>query len=355
MRVQTQTNFQLRDPSKSLEMSDSARQNAYDHRQHETDGAQPLTPMDLLRLRARFCASGRVADFQIWVIFLISCKLFLRSNEATGHVSNEKGEKKYTGLQFTDDPNTDSLNRAISGVENHVVTRLAFNICGKTDTKTGPKTLTLWPDDENPSLCPVRHLLVYIYWIKLKKGPLFPTSEELDNPPSDGHYKTYLDYQTYMNQVTTSCTELFTGRDGHFGTHSARKTGYLLAVWGGGELDVIKQSARHTLSESHTAEKYFKDSQLLLEIAKQNGTDFRLARWKSILVVGRKLAAGLNARQSRGVKTVYQLAKNFLELVCEVDPNSPSFQLHYVLQTAMDFRTRAVGMGLVRKHKFFFN
>lgn len=56
-------------------------------------------------------------------------------------------------------------------------------------------------------------------------------------------------------------------RAGPWGTHTLRKTGYLLAIWGGGSVEQIMLSERHkTMSR---ASKYHQDAATLLEMAKR--------------------------------------------------------------------------------------
>jgi hypothetical protein len=60
-------------------------------------------------------------------------------------------------------------------------------------------------------------------------------------------------------------------RSGPFGTHSIRKTGYLLAIWGNGHFALIMQAARH--KDVASALKYSKDAGALLKIANLNHFD----------------------------------------------------------------------------------
>jgi len=48
-----------------------------------------------------------------------------------------------------------------------------------------------------------------------------------------------------------------------------RKTGYLLAIWGGGSVENIMLSARHSTVES--AQRYYQDAGSLLQVAKIQG------------------------------------------------------------------------------------
>ena len=339
----------LGDPTTSVEMTGSKKQNQSDHADHSPDGAQPLLPSDLVRLRAYWCSRNSLEELQAWVIFLVSCRLFLRANEATGHHTDSKGNIiLISGIQLTDNPDTDSINWTCTNIKDHVVVRLGLNIKGKSD-KGKTQTLTLLPDDSCPLLCPVRHLLVYVYLAKIKKGHLFPTLEELDDPPTDGVFKTYLSYETYKCRLSAACTSLFNGREGHYGTHTARKTGYLLALWAGGELELIKYSARHS-TDSKSAQHYYRDASALCDISKENGNEFILAKWKPILIVSQSLAGALQRRHiSRNPHTLYQVAKDFMELKCNVNPKFSDFSITYCLQSAMAFRPEEVGIEKVTR------
>jgi hypothetical protein len=327
----------LGDPTTSVEMIGSKKQNLSDHADHTPDGAQPLMPSEMVRLRAYWTSRESLEDLQSWVIFLVSCRLLLRSNEATGHQTDSKGKITHiSGIQLTDDPDTDSINWICSTIQNKVVVRLAFNIKGKSD-KGKTQVLTLFPDDVCPLLCPVRHLIVYVYLAKIKKGHLFPTLAELQDPPADGNYVTYLSYETYQSRLTAACTTLFKGRDGHYGTHTARKTGYLLAIWAGASIDEVKQSARHA-ADSKSAHHYYRDSRALCRLAKDNGKEFHLAPWEPILIINFSMASSLQQSHYRNNPlTLYQVAKDFMETRCNVDPSYAGFSITYCLQSAMVF------------------
>ena len=58
---------------------------------------------------------------------------------------------------------------------------ILLKVKGKTDFDF--VTLCIWADDDNKVFCPILHLLIYIYIIGWKSGPLFPCQEELDNLP----------------------------------------------------------------------------------------------------------------------------------------------------------------------------
>lgn len=124
---------------------------------------------------------------------------------------------------------------------------------GKTDKH--PVTLQLWRDKLNPELCPIVNLQLYSYLIGIKGillclmpgGHLFPTLHEIESKPSDGIYRSCLSGQSYRDKFQDKCNTLFK-RKGKWGTHTCRKTAYLLAVWGGGTFQTIMRSARHSVT-----------------------------------------------------------------------------------------------------------
>jgi hypothetical protein len=80
---------------------------------------------------------------------------------------------------------------------------------------------------------------------------------------------------------------------GKFGSHSMRKTAYLMAVWGNGKFEVIMKSARH--KDVFTAQKYARDAKHVLNVAKANGLNVESALpWKAVLVESPQIFRGLN-------------------------------------------------------------
>lgn len=132
----------------------------------------------------------------------------------------------------------------------------------------------IWADHEHPQLCPIRHLLVYVFVAKIKSGNLFPSYDELRHPPDDGDFKTYLPYQGRYKQL---CHQLFK-RKGPFGTYSNRKSGYLFSVWADAELADIMRDVRH--STIANSQKYKKDAAYLRELLLTNNLQFTVKKCK---------------------------------------------------------------------------
>jgi hypothetical protein len=97
---------------------------------------------------------------------------------------------------------------------------------------------------------------------KCTSGYIFPKSaRNLEG----GDFSSHIDLNVLatMKDLCNRCTN----RDGPFGTHTCRKNAYLLAIWGQGDMDDIKTSARHADQES--ADVYKRDATTLLEYAKK--------------------------------------------------------------------------------------
>jgi hypothetical protein len=66
---------------------------------HEENGSTPITPHDLILVRNYLIGSNDLANYQLWVLILFCSRLFLRSQEATGHTVDKKtGIKIPTGM-----------------------------------------------------------------------------------------------------------------------------------------------------------------------------------------------------------------------------------------------------------------
>jgi hypothetical protein len=321
--------FQSGDPTESKVFNNAKNWLKSKQRDHIIAGATPITPFQLLKIRKRLLSSNCVADLQMYVLILISINLFLRSNEATGEIEDPETKKMiYTGLSVS------SIVSELCVVNDGVVEAIALKVMGKTDKKY--HTLTLWRNHENTQFCPVAHLLIYIYVIDLRKGPLFPSSEELKQKPIDGVYKTYLIYSTFKNRFCELCNNLF-GYD-KWGTHTLRKSGYLFALWGGGTVELIMISARH--SDILSAQKYVGDSLSQLEYAKRNGLTIAglVSRWVPIYAKHINQNLGLN-RNVLG-DSVFNAAKYFVETLCNCDPKSKQFSILYIIENYENFDSK---------------
>jgi hypothetical protein len=251
------------------------------HSAYVARGDSPITPSEILKLRTRLLSSNSLQDFQMWTMILIACRLFLREDE----VASMRCE--------------DIVSDITSVHGNGHVEGIAFKIQGKSDVH--PVTLMMWSDAIYPSLCPVNALLSWISLTKIRSGYLFPSfsflCEKIGNSDWNGSVYDISDvisYSTFLDRFKKLCKSLL-DRDGPFGTHTCRKTAYLLGAWGGGGDLELMQAARHkTLAN---AVKYKKDALFLLNIAKSSGNDVAIGTpvWRPLFCENYQLARSVNA------------------------------------------------------------
>ena len=87
------------DPTQSRLVQMAHKRSSKDGEGYQEGGDTALTPMELLRIRRCLVSTGDIKDYQLWVLILISIRLFLRSAEATGDQTDMiNGETIPTGL-----------------------------------------------------------------------------------------------------------------------------------------------------------------------------------------------------------------------------------------------------------------
>lgn len=104
---------------------------------------------------------------------------------------------------------------------------------------------------------------MYLYVIRWKGGSLFPTEQELKNPPFDGIYKTKVK-GTRVHSNLEGLLRKCTTRLEKLGSHMMRKTGYMWATLG-----KARDSVSMMLAAGHAsvgvALKYFQDCLSLVD------------------------------------------------------------------------------------------
>ena len=281
------------------------------------EGDSPLTPWELIQIRNSRVFTGNVEDLQFFVVVILAVKLFLRSDEFLTLTD--------TSIQW----DVSSLNRDGS------LKGLAIKIQGKTDPV--PVTLMLWADDDKPQLCAVRHLWVYLSMINFKSGYLFPDLRK--RTVFSGVYRRPHDYDAFQKSFVDTCMTLFQ-RDGPFGTHTCRKTSFLLAMWGDAKDVELMTSARH--KSLKTSIKYRIDSNLLKHLAKQHQyVSFcsSMPKWKPIYVQSIQLARQIcssDLPQHLRFRSIEQYLSYFLQTLLQFPKTSPNFTQANLLQKAME-------------------
>ncbi|KAI9324302.1 hypothetical protein DFJ73DRAFT_966423 [Zopfochytrium polystomum] len=286
------------------------------------EGDTGLTPWELLDVRRRLLSGNSLWELMIWTMVLIGAKLFLRSAELLD-------------LQFSSELDYNCINWDLTIFQDNFIEGLCIKVKGKKDHQ--PVHLILWADHENPSLCPVRHLLLYIHMSGLKSGHLFPSAEFLRRSDRGSHCseKDCLTYSSFQDYFKTLCAEVIK-REGKFGSHSIRKTGYVLAIWGGGSEAEIMHCARH--KSYIDAKKYKQDAAFLLELSKRTGEDTRslVATWHSNRNDYQRVPRA-NARRPFDQDLSAAAYYFFVELCC-ISLNNPHRSILYCLESALNYK-----------------
>ena len=207
----------------------------------------------------------------------------------------------------------------------------------------------LWLDDI-ALLCPVRHLLSYIHLVGHRSGALFPNQTALNefilNTPDSRHidpgewntkreeYPNCISYSTFNHIIVGLCGQLLQ-RNGPWGTHSLRKTSYLLAVWGGANIADIMPSARHKSIKE--AQGYQRDAQFQLEIAKVNGLELGgvVSKWRPNFCSNLQLGRQLNSKRRIIGNDLFGLADRYIKVICGMPPDNPNYSIISVVEASL--------------------
>jgi hypothetical protein len=232
---------------------------------YKEKGCMQLLPSDFRLLRARLLSTRNIADLQMWVIIILAGKLALRHDEFH-RLKAEHFLPELFEISETDDR----------------VNALGIKVKGKSD-KNWVK-LKLHADHVYPELCPVRALLIYMHLAGIKGGSLFPSLEELKNPPGDGIFATEICYKTFLEELKSLCKNVLPDReDFKVGAHIFRKAFYVLGVFGEANEYDLKQSARHKSVENSLI--YRKAAQTCYQVhCNHPNPANNMSKWKSIFV-----------------------------------------------------------------------
>eukprot|EP00474_Spongospora_subterranea_P006372 CRZ06830.1 hypothetical protein [Spongospora subterranea] len=247
------------DSSTSDVVQNTKRSSNRDSICYQSKGNFALMMNELIAIRQRLVSSGSLYDYQVWVMILIGVHLFLRAEEMEALLMEDF---------LLDLTAFDELGR---------VDLLVVKVHGKSEKAQaqGPVVLTLWRLDSHPMLCPVRALFLYVARSGITKGYLFGPKSVIDRldmePVSLDELTTHISYDEFNSVFFQLCNSV-TGDENRnrYGTHTIRKTAYLYAIWGGGDLDHIRQGARHKTMKN--AQLYYRDSAALLARAKRTGS-----------------------------------------------------------------------------------
>ena len=220
-------------------------------REHIVKGCGQLQPKELIAIRTHLLQKGKgnIRYFMLWVMILTAIKLFLRADEVI------KIKVEDFNDSFMNDPD-ERKDRVINElvkcqvINDKFVHALACEVKGKSDQRV--HRLRIFSDLDCTELDLVRTIFWWLHITKIKKGYLFPCHQELKaivlakqahetkisldptTPPHAGFVvEKHVSYQILQKQTKEVITAVcHRGSEFKIGTHTYRKTAYLLSIWG---------------------------------------------------------------------------------------------------------------------------
>jgi hypothetical protein len=276
---------------------------------HKVNGACHLLPRDLRDIRDHCVSSNDPFKLCIFTMLLLSIDLFLRKME----------------FQSLNEENFNTNMFVLSG--ENIIEALNVKVKGKKKKKKkkGPgdkepcwRYLYIWGDDQYPDLDLKRHLLAFLYIIQWKGGNLFPSKEELLNPPEDGIYKTLMDENDMYKEVAYLYVTVLRRQD-KLSVHTGRKTSYLFGYIRGGTWFDLMMAADH--DAVHVAQRYAKDASSIMQVnAVLQDEKQALGVWKSPHCAGDETAVRSTRPGAEFQKPLARLVVDFMHFQIGIDP-----------------------------------
>ncbi|KAJ3233366.1 hypothetical protein HDU81_002299 [Chytriomyces hyalinus] len=314
-------------PCRNIDVKNTMARSTRKGAGYQSVGDSPLTPQELLNIRQHLMGKG-VVGFQEWTMLLCGSFLFcgVQKTEPVEHQSRTD----YNCINW--DITVFSPNGEIEG--------LGFTLLGKSDLT--PVNVIMWRIDDLPMLCPLKHLLAWIYLTGISSGYLFPSRNELDrivearknDPSCHIHCKEGISYETVLSRIKSTCAISIPYRSGPFGAHTMRKTGYLLSYWGGGEDSDVFKCARH--KSAAMGAHYKRDALSLMAVANvRNGNEGALVapKFRPIFVQDLQLTRSVNRAHDLGIpadKSICSVAVKFINHDCKVAMDNPVVTTIYI-------------------------
>ena len=257
---------------------------------HKVKSCLQILPTEFQKIRRHLLSSNSLDDLQHYCMSIVSIHLFLRCDDLT---KMEMGHyvPHLSSFRSDDTPNS-----------------LCIKVKGKTD-KTW-KYLLLFRIDSHPTLCPVRHLLLYL---ALRRGGGVTDDSPFMFPDYSQGGKKFC-YQKFLRIVKEKFSRLV-GRKEKITSHVFRKTGYLFAVWGPGEFVLIKEGARHATDA--VAMKYFNDAKTMYDVRVQPDgkydPDNDVPKWRSMYIVNTEANQLLVNSSTTTFSNLVEVAEHFLQ------------------------------------------
>ena len=282
---------------------------------HETQGANILTPHDVRKIRDFCVAKKDRFYFSVFNIALVAIRLFMRNMEF---------------LELSDQ-NFDTEAFAMGGPDIPIALYLSVLTKQKNTKENRPvgsrlgirmRYLYLFRDNECPDLDPVRNLLGHLHCIGWRGGYLFPSQEEITNPPDDGIYKTHMSKDSLMSVLNHIYKEAL-GRDDKLGTHTFRKSGYLFGRIGGGKKEEIMLAADHTAYK--VSDLYDRGTHAMAVLSEHDFSGVnKVGKFVNPSCIPSEAYKRINAVHKKHQKPLRQLADLFVVGVCGADSRGPN-------------------------------
>jgi hypothetical protein len=284
-----------------------------------------LLPSDLFDIHAQVHSGGYSdIDLEFYTLTLLGIYVYARFD--TFH------DVEYNDL---DSPEVRKLFNSSSTL----LECLAIKVKGKND----PNWLyyQIFFNDEQPKVCFLRHLLVWLHVSGIDTGSIFPDIRDLENPHLREHSK--MDHAKYVSWLASVVRNCRNSHDLKIGTHTLRRTAYLLAVLGGASFQDVMRNARHRDEES--AKKYYTDAQQTLQRLRDNILlSQQQPTWKFRDTLTHRSGENQNRLNqfisNRVDMDLATVSKFFVEKMLGVSPTHSKYKdAQFLLQTsyAMDF------------------
>ena len=141
--------FRTGNPASDPTFKNALRKSQRDGANWIERGDSQLLPSDLRMLRTHLLSTNELTGLQTWLIVILAVKLFLRPDEV--------------------------LLLSVNSIQNDLILwkdghchSVTVAIMGKCNQQT--VHLVAWADKDNPDLCPVRPLLLYLHLSGIKSG-----------------------------------------------------------------------------------------------------------------------------------------------------------------------------------------
>ena len=288
-------------------------------------GCSQLLPADVRRMHDNLMSAPCLANLQMWTIMLTATLLFLRWDE----YHDIKGEDFKEELFHI--PGTTK-----------VVEELALAVKGKADSIW--VTLKLVADHLFPEMCGPRTLLLYLDAINWKGGYIFPSmkeiNEKMNDPNFDGIYTTHVDYEKFNKELQELVAKVLPGRNLKIGSHTFRKTGYCLAIFGNACHADLRKLARHS-AKSKDAPSYEKDTGAACEShCRTPNAANNVRQWSNIRIEEHSNAQAMAAYAGSDHHKMRDLPKHFRKEVLGIgDDHQEKDNITFLMARAAGYAT----------------